>query len=42
MLYVDIPTRPEIAALNRTRTDACVSIYLKTPPLTQETGASRI
>jgi hypothetical protein len=42
MLYVDIPTRSEIAALNSTRSDACVSIYLKTTPLTQETGASRI
>lgn len=42
MLYVDIPTRSEIAALNGARSDACVSIYLKTTPLTQETGTSRI
>lgn len=42
MLYVDIPTRSEIAALNGTRSDACVSIYLETTPLTQETGTSRI
>lgn len=42
MLYVDIPTRSEIAALNGTRNDTCVSIYLQTTPLTQEIGASRI
>lgn len=42
MLYVDIPTRPEFAALNEVRSDACVSIYLRTTPLTQEAGAGRI
>ncbi len=42
MLYVDIPTRPEFKALNAVRADACVSIYLKTTPLTQESDASRI
>ncbi|MGX1199390.1 baeRF11 domain-containing protein [Parvibaculum sp. MBR-TMA-1.3b-4.2] len=42
MLYVDIPTRPEIRALNDVRADACVSIYLKTTPLTQASDASRI
>ena len=42
MLYVDIPTRSEITALNSVRSDACVSIYLKTTPLTQESGQSRI
>lgn len=42
MLYVDIPTRSDITALNATRNDACVSIYLETTPLTQESGASRI
>jgi hypothetical protein len=42
MLYVDIPTRPEFKALNDVRTDACVSIYLKTTPVTQATDASRI
>lgn len=42
MLYVDIPTRSEIASLARTRADSCVSIYLKTTPVTQEVGASRI
>lgn len=42
MLYVDIPTRPEFKALNEVRADACVSIYLKTTPRTQDSGASRI
>lgn len=42
MLYVDIPTRSEFAALASLRADACVSIYLKTTPLTQETSGSRI
>lgn len=42
MLYVDIPTRPEFAKLIEVRADACVSIYLKTTPLTQEIVASRI
>lgn len=42
MLYVDIPTRPEFKALNNVRADACVSIYLKTTPLTQQADASRI
>jgi hypothetical protein len=30
MLYVDIPTQPEIRALFEARADACVSIYLPT------------
>jgi len=42
MLYVDIPTRPEFKALNEVRADACVSIYLETTPLTQNSDASRI
>lgn len=42
MLYVDIPTRNEFANLSGARADACVSIYLKTTPVTQEVGASRI
>lgn len=42
MLYVDIPTRSEFASLAGERSDACVSIYLKTTPLTQEVAASRI
>lgn len=42
MLYVDIPTRTEFTSLSGARSDACVSIYLKTTPVTQEVGASRI
>ncbi len=42
MLYVDIPTLPEFRALATMRSDACVSIYLPTTPLTQGTAASRI
>ncbi|WP_429911344.1 hypothetical protein [Glycocaulis sp.] len=42
MLHVDIPTRADIARLNAVRSDACVSIYLETTPLTQDSGASLI
>jgi hypothetical protein len=42
MLYVDIPTLPELRALASTRADACVSVYLPTTPLTQKTKGSRI
>lgn len=42
MLYVDIPTLPEFRALAATRADACVSIYLPTTPVTQDTASSRI
>jgi hypothetical protein len=42
MLYVDVPTLPEFRALNKVRADACVSIYLKTTPLSQNTEACRI
>ncbi len=42
MLHVDIPTRAQIIALNKVRAPACVSIYLKTTPLTQHSDASRI
>jgi hypothetical protein len=42
MLHVDIPTRSEFKALNETRADACVSIYLATTALTQDSDASRI
>jgi hypothetical protein len=41
MLYVDIPTLHELRALAVTRADACVSIYLPTTPLPQESAASR-
>ena len=42
MLYVDIPTLPEIRALIAARADACVSIYLPTTPHTQDVKGSRI
>jgi hypothetical protein len=42
MLYIDIPTRAEVAVLAAARADACVSIYLKTTPVTQQVTASRI
>lgn len=42
MLYVDLPTRAEFANLSTARADACVSIYLKTTPVTQEVEGSRI
>ncbi len=42
MLYVDIPTQPEIRALFEARADACVSIYLATTPETQNVTLSRI
>jgi hypothetical protein len=42
MLHVDIPTRSEFKALDEKRSDACVSIYLQTTPLTQDIGAARI
>jgi hypothetical protein len=42
MLYVDVPTRPEFRALNEVRADACVSIYLRSTPLTQDAAAVRL
>lgn len=42
MLYVDIPTAGEVGALNRERSDACVSIYVATTPVTQNIDRSRI
>lgn len=42
MLYVDMPTAREVGELNLVRSDACISIYLQTTPLTQEIGQSRI
>jgi hypothetical protein len=41
MLYVDIPTRDDFEQLNRVRSNACVSIYLKTTPLSQQSDASK-
>lgn len=42
MLYVDIPTRNEMAKLAQSRNAGSVSIYLKTTPLTQEINAAQI
>lgn len=42
MLYVDIPALSDLRKLNDVRTDACVSIYVPTTPLTQDVEASRI
>ncbi|MCK8465520.1 hypothetical protein MUY35_16795 [Aliiroseovarius sp. S1339] len=41
MLYIDLPTPHEIGKLHLVRSDACISIYLATTPLTQEIGNSR-
>lgn len=41
MLYVDLPTSREIGDLGLVRSDACVSIYLATTPLTHEIGKCR-
>ena len=41
MLYVDIPTLPEFKALATVRADACVSIYVPTTTLPQDTAVSR-
>lgn len=42
MLYVDVPTKSEFAALRAARADICVSIVTPTTPVTGATGASRI
>lgn len=42
MLYLDIPTREQFQSLAQIRADACVSLYVPTTPLSQETQASRI
>lgn len=42
MLYVDIPTSRELGELNLVRSDACVSLYLQTTPVTQDIAQSRI
>jgi len=42
MLHVDIPTRSEIISLNKVRASACVSIFLRTTPLTQQAEECRI
>ncbi len=42
MYYVDMPSAREIGDLNLARSDAAVSIYLPTTPLSREVEASRI
>ncbi len=42
MLYIDLPTLPELKSLISVRADACVSIYIATTPQTQHVSASRI
>ena len=42
MLHVDIPTPSEIGSLARTRSEGCISIYLRTTPVTQQVGESVI
>jgi hypothetical protein len=42
MLYVDIPTPADLKALTSHRDDICVSIYLPTTPVSQQTAGDRI
>lgn len=42
MLHNDTPSVAEFSRLKHVRADACVSIYLKTTPITREIEASRI
>jgi hypothetical protein len=42
MLYLDIPSSDQFKSLTQIRADACVSLYLPTTPLSQESQASRI
>jgi len=42
VLYVDIPTPADISALAAARGEACVLIYLRTTPLTQQAQADRM
>lgn len=42
MLHVDLPTLGEFKALSEERGDACVSLYLETTPLSQQSDAARI
>jgi hypothetical protein len=41
-LHIDIPTQAQLAALLSAREPACVSIYLPTSPLPQDTDVARI
>ena len=42
MLYVDRPTAADLKFLIAHRDDMCLSIYLRTTPVTQETAGDRI
>ncbi|MCP3371950.1 hypothetical protein [Bradyrhizobium cajani] len=42
MLYLDIPTTADLKSLISHRDDICLSIYLRTSPVTQETAGDRI
>ena len=42
MLYVDIPSLADLKSLAAHRDDICVSIYLPTTPVSQETAGDRI
>ncbi|MDY7218231.1 hypothetical protein TOI97_01360 [Denitrificimonas sp. JX-1] len=42
MYYVDMPSYEEIGDLNLVRSEACVSIYLPTTPVSRETDKSRL
>lgn len=42
MLYIDIPTSADLKALVSQRDDHCVSIYLRTTPVSRETAGDRI
>src|SRR5215813_9633983 len=41
-MYIDIPSRSDIERLIAIRAPACVSIYVRTTPLTQEAQKDRI
>lgn len=42
MLHIDLPTRGDLDTLLHVRADACVSIYLETTPLSQQSDEARI
>jgi hypothetical protein len=42
VLYLDIPTLDQFKSLAQIRADTCISLYVPTTPLSQETQASRI
>lgn len=42
MLHIDLPTRGDLDTLLGVRADACVSIYLQTTPLSQQSDEARI